>query len=143
MKKITEYRNYSDRADADKFAVIRIANSLVNTLGGRYKWVEIKNNDGKKIYRTIRGAGDRDISSHQMELDYDSIIELGLSLKKPESTDGKPNLSGYINCDISISKVGFIKSFWGHYKHPDPAYRAPMKLSFVSFFIGLGGFEKP
>ncbi len=137
MTKITEYRNYSDKSDADKFAVVRIANSLVKALGGRYKWIEIKSSDGKKIYRTIRGAGDRDIRSHQMELDYDSILELGLSMKKSESTDVKSNMSGYNNCDISISKVGLITAIRAHLKHPDPAYRAPMTLAFISLVIGI------
>lgn len=140
MTKITEFRSYSDKSDSDKFAVVRIANSLVKTLGGRYNWIEIKNSDGKKIYRTIRGAGDRDIRSHQMELDYDSILELGLNIKKSESSNAKSNMSGYSNCDVKISRVGLLTTFRAHLKHPDPAYRVPMILAFISLLIGFISF---
>lgn len=137
MSKITEYRNYSDEKDADRFAVVRLSNNLIDSLGGRNSWVQIESETGKKIYRTIRGAGNKDINNHQIELDYDSILELELHRSKNLGEFSDKDPSGYKSCNIKLKQIGFFSIIKAHFKHPDPAYRAPMQLAIISTFIGI------
>lgn len=138
MVNIERVSTYSNQADSSRFAVLRVANSIQKELGGRHSWVEISNSkNGKKIYRTLRGAGSKSIKLNHIELDYDGILDLELdfSLK---------NKNEYNNCDLKIRQIKSLKILFAHWNHPDPAYRVPMRLalfmgfiSFISLFTSL------
>ncbi len=138
MNSVTEYRKYTKETDRAGFAVVRVANHMVDLLGGRYSWVRITGKDGKTIYRTIRGAGDIDLKSHQIELDYDGSVDIGINgTPKINRENGLEDPSGFRECDLKLTRIGFFRKIIAHWMHPDPAYRAPMQLAIVLGGIGI------
>ena len=135
--KITSYRNYTDKDDNHRFAVVRLSNNLIDSLGGRYSWIAVESETGKKIYRTIRGAGNKDIKKDQIELDYDSIVDLELHKTNKSDELFMKDDSGFRSCNLSLKQIGFFRKIEAHFKHPDQAYRAPMQLAIIMAFISL------
>ena len=137
MEKITSYRIYTDKEDYYRFAAVRVSNNLIKNLGGRHSWVLIETDKGKRIYRTIRGAGNKDIKTHQIEIDYDSIIELDLHKSDRNNGNSVKNESGYKSCNVKLKRIGFPRKIVAHFKHPDPAYRTPMQLAMIMSVVGF------
>lgn len=131
MVKIDRCGLYTDKEDANRFAVLRVSNSLIKSLGGRKSWVTIKNiSNGKKIYRTLRGAGSRGLKKEYIELDYDGILDLQI--------DNSARREGsFTVCELEIKKASVAGYILAHWHHPDPAFRVPMKIAVLSGLISI------
>ena len=77
------FRDFSRDHDYDAFTVIRVYNSLQKDLGGRNSWVTVSNGQ-KKRYRRVLGSGSSGLGRDEIELDYDSRLELEINGSKDE-----------------------------------------------------------
>lgn len=139
---ISEHRRFTKEEDVERFAIVRVQNSLMKELGGRHKWVEIRNQDSnKKIYRRLAGSGSTDLLKQQIELDYDSSIELGLNEnKRIERGETETQVSLPYACNMSMHPVwryNFFKKAIANWRHPDPAYSYPFKISLTMSAVAL------
>ena len=127
-------RAFSERSDYLSFSVVRLNNNAVKQFGGRGNWVRICNTqNGTTIFRMIRGSSPQFmLNKEQMEIDYDGIIELGI---KSEMGSG-----GFRSCEILVEQAKRHERILAHWKHPDPGYQLPFRISMVSLIIGILGF---
>lgn len=131
--KITHQRKFTNTADYDAFSVVRLHNSCVSSLGSRNAWVCIQSDTGNKVYRMIRGIGPAPgFPAEAIEIDYETSISLGIPR-------GAPNTSGFYPCSLSIRAATGWEKLKAHWDHPDPAYRFPLQISMISFFLGVVG----
>lgn len=129
--KVTKQRKYSSRYDYSNPGFIRVENSVLTELGGRNAWVAIKSNE-RTIYRMIRGAGRiKNFSKDLVETDYDTLLELNISEYYADTHIAK--------CDLVIEKANVIQILLGYWNHPDISYRFALKISIVSFMLGVLG----
>lgn len=131
--KITQQKGFSNLADYDAFSVIRLHNKVVSSLGGRHSWVRIDSAAGRTAYRMIRGAGSKaPFPTDAMELDYETGISLGI----PPAPRQK-SAEGFYPCNLMLRRATRWEILRAHWGHPDPAYRFPLQISLVSFFLGV------
>lgn len=132
MKTITinRVRGYSREQDYDAFTVVRLCNSQLKDLGGRHAWVKITAGS-KSIYRRVRGAANTGLSSGDMELDYDSRLELDI--------DGSKDENGFRVCNVSIAPAGFLGSLIAHWGNPNIEYQVSFRLAVLGVALGLLG----
>lgn len=122
-------RPFSNEWDFDA-PVVRVANSLVNPLGGRAAWITICSGD-RSIYRRALGAGRIDgLRSEVIELDYASISELRA---KDRDADG------FFLCELVLRPSSIHERFLAHWRHPSAEYRAPFHIAIVSLLLGFIG----
>lgn len=129
---IKHQRLFTNRADYGTFSLIRVSNFHLKNLGGRNAWVALKAGNGKCVYRMIRGAGNQPHPDTAIELDYDTSVDLEI----PQSYK-EPN--GFYACALTLRPASRIEMVRAHWSHPDPAYRVPMQISLVGFFLGVVG----
>lgn len=126
-------RNFSKEADKSTIGFIRIHNRKLKELGGRNAWVCIEVGT-KKIFRMIRGSGNiQDFNQQLIECDYETALEL-------EIKESDPTCPGSNICSVNLRKANFIEKFFAHWRHPDPFYNFPLKISIVSLALGISGF---
>jgi hypothetical protein len=131
--RITQKRKFSNTTDYDAFSVVRLHNTMLPTLGGRNAWVTIQSMSGARAYRMIRGCGELEhFPVDAIEFDYETSKALGI-------TKGKPNALGFYPCELQVRPATRLEILAAHWNHPDHAYRFPLQLSLVSFFLGVVG----
>ena len=128
--KIKRCRDFSRPHDYGAFAVVRVFNGCLDQLGGRNAWVTISTAKAK-LYRRAMGAGGTGLSREDIELDYDSRLELGI--------EGRPDENNFYDCDLNIQPSGFFERFSAHWKHPNLAHQVPYKLAILSVALGAIG----
>jgi hypothetical protein len=130
---ITQQRKFSNTADYDAFSVVRLHNSELAALGGRNAWITITSMNGARVHRMIRGCGDSENFPHDaIEFDYETNKALGI-------TKAKQNAVGFYPCALQVRPASRLEILAAHWNHPDHAYRFPLQLSLVSFFLGIVG----
>ena len=129
--KMTQARIYSDKQDYNAFSAVRLNNNVCSKLGRRGTWVCICNlASGSTIYRMTRGSSRKaPLTAEQFEIDYEGLAQLEIPFAKNQN-DFRP-------CDIEITKANQLQLFAAHWRHPDPAYRVPMRLGIISLGLGL------
>ena len=136
--RICSVRDFSFSHDNYGFAVVRVPKNKINNIHapqiGKFKrrqWVKIYCCKTKKyIYR--KALGGEDLGTDKIELDYDSLLELG----RPDLYGG----SNFKRCDFLIyPAVGIIDFLLAHWKHPSEIYRAPMRVAAISLLVSLFG----
>ncbi|MDP2360628.1 MAG: hypothetical protein Q8O14_07730 [bacterium] len=105
----------------DKRKIVRVANTVLQELGGRGKWLKISNSN-RRIYRQCYGGGNvSGLSADTIELDYDGLSELGLVK----------------NCGREIVKLLPVSSFIGQLNHPDDKHRWVIRVSILAIIMGI------
>lgn len=130
MVQISRCRDFTRHYDHSIFTVVRVFNGFLEELGGRHSWVVVEG-ETSTIYRRIMGAGGTGIRKGDIELDYDSRKELGVT--------GRPDESGFYTCDLVIRKAKLTEKVRAHWKHPSLEYRVPFQLALLSLALGLIG----
>jgi hypothetical protein len=131
--RITQQRKFSNAADYEAFSVVRLHNAMLPSLGGRNAWVTIKSMQGACVYRMIRGSGGlENFPQDAIEFDYETGMALGI-------TKAKQNAAGFYPCALEVRPASRLEILAAHWNHPDHAYRFPLQLSLVSFFLGIVG----
>lgn len=131
MVHISKVRNFSKDRDFDSFAVVRVSNSVVDTLGGRNAWVTIRG-PHKVIYRIVRGSGDiASLSRDAIELDYDSRLDLDAL--------GRPDAEGFAVTSLELARASALQSFLAHWRNPSLAYRVPFQIAIIALILGIVG----
>ncbi len=134
MYEIDKLRSFSSEHDYSSFSVVRIHPKVINQIGGRNTWVKICNGS-HCVYRLALGAKSSKGFTHKsMEIDYDSCVELGAVSPQQEKDE-----NNFYPCSLSLERASLTGKMFAHWHHPNPAYRAPMQLSIVSFFLGVVG----
>lgn len=128
--KITRCRDFTRAHDYDAFAAVRIFNGNLEPLGGRHAWVTIKS-EGSKLYRRVMGAAGTGLRRGDIELDYDSRLELGIGGKRDED--------GFYGCDLTIQPSRLYEKIHAHWIHPNLEYRIPYRMAILSLILGAVG----
>lgn len=127
---ITRCRDFTREQDYGAFAAVRAFNGCLKQLGGRHAWVTLSSGN-MKLYRRVMGAAGTGLSHGDIEFDYDSRLELGLS--------GHPDENGFYGCDLTMQPSSFIERLHAHWRHPNLAYRVPYQLAILSLVLGAVG----
>lgn len=122
-------RKFTKEHDYQNFSVVRVQTRLIVELGGRNSWIEIKNGNNK-IRRRILGGSGLGFTKDAIELDYDSMRDLGCLSKNHDE-------NGFYPCNLEAKKIGFIGQFMAHWNHPSDPHRIPIRISIVSLFLGV------
>jgi hypothetical protein len=77
------------------------------------------------------GAAGTGLSQDDIELDYDSRLEIGVV--------GTPDENGFYACTLTIQPSSFREKLQAHWKHPSLAYRVPYRLAILSVVLGAIG----
>ena len=129
--KVFKCRDFKRERDYDEFSVVRVFNGCLSSLGGRGAWVTITGGD-VPLYRRVLGSGGTGLTQDAIELDYDSLVELGLC--------GRPDEDGFYDCKLEIKCSTTRERVMAHWTHPSLAYRVPFRLALLSVVLGLIGF---
>ena len=127
---ITKARDFSRPQDYDAFSIVRLRNAHLKGLGGRHTWVKLESN-GKRLYRRVRGAGNTGIATDEMEIDYDSRIELGINSARDQN--------GFHSCNVAVTQAGWLGAVEAHWHHPNIEYRVPYRMAMLGLMLGLLG----
>ena len=129
---IAKARDFSRAQDYDAFAIVRVHNSLLASLGGRNAWVKIVG-PTRTLVRRARGAGGTTgLPIAGIELDYDSRLELNI-------VGSPPDAQGFYPCELQLSKASAWNKFIAHWAHPNLEYRIPYQIAMVSAALGAVG----
>ena len=128
MINILRCRDFSREYDHSRHTVVRVFNKNLSQLGDRHAWVTIQAN-GNMICRRVMGSGGTGLSKGDIELDYDSRLELGIV--------GKKDAQGFYQCDATIRRADLSERISAHLHHPNHEYRVSYKLAAIGLALGF------
>ena len=131
MPHIARVRGFSGERDYDLFSVVRVNNTLLKELGGRYTWVAISGNMNVIFRRATGAVPGIGLPIDAIELGYDSRSDLGISGERDEQN--------FYPCDLSISPAGALDRFRAHWSNPNVNYQVPFQLGMIGLALGAIG----
>lgn len=127
---IDKCRVFSRDEDYRNFSVVRVNNDVLKSLGGRGAWIAIEPAE-QPVFRRVYGAGPTGLAKSEIELDYDTRLELNVEINRDDK--------GYYPCKLDLRQATTFEVLLAHWNHPSPNYSMPLKLSLISVVLGLLG----